>query len=645
MASNPYETLHVGQQFKDLKDDAWHKVTNAIAEKGHSYKVQTSNKSVWALVCSAKEKHDCNFAIRVTSNEAGAKLVTLRPHTCPSSVHKDWKVLNSRKFIGGHQETFITSDSKIKPKAIQNTERLQWANPISYKAAWRTQKHIRAKVEGTIEQQFEIILPWLKDLRALDKISCYDDLYQLVGEEKLVDFDGAHCERVVEDLGDGTQELRGVFIAPHASIQAWKYARPLICLDGGHFLSQPGGILLMIHTLDPDEEIFLLAWAIVPSESRATWRWFMEIFFQAFKSTGNLSIISDRQKGLLPAIDDATPEDLDVWHYFCTEHLRQNVERQFGKEIAKLFMQAALVKTITEFNTTLDLIQSKNPGAADYIRKIPADRYAYCAAPLEQFPRFFHTTSNIAESSNFIFKPARQMSWLMALDYIWHQWLERMTERRDRIHRTPNYTRFYHEYYDKVRSLAGTYLVQVQSRTSGTALVKKGESSHGGRVVNIVKQTCTCLEWQDRRFPCQHALAAMRYFVTDDLGEGYPFTNETYKKMYAGSLRPHPWDVFEPDGMSKPPAINVKKKGRPKEKRLRRKTLHSEARKASRRVTDQQQRQEAIARHGSTSMGGITAQTTAGSSSRAGRGKQRAQQSSDVEPGKIRLVGLDNEAN
>jgi len=60
----------------------------------------------------------------------------------------------------------------------------------------------------------------------------------------------------------------------------------------------------------------------------------------------------------------------------------------------------------------------------------------------------------------------------------------------------------------------------------------------------------------------------MRDFVTDDLGEGYSFTIETYNKMYAGSLRPHPWDMFEPDGRSKPPVISDKKRGRPKEKHL-----------------------------------------------------------------------------
>ena len=104
-------------------------------------------------------------------------------------------------------------------------------------------------------------------------------LYKLVEEEKLVNFDGAYCDRIIKDLDNSIQELSGVFITPHALIQAQKYTRPFIYLDGGHFSSQQGGILLMVHTLDPDEEIFLLAWAIIPSESQSTQGQFMNNFF------------------------------------------------------------------------------------------------------------------------------------------------------------------------------------------------------------------------------------------------------------------------------------------------------------------------------------------------------------------------------
>jgi len=45
-------------------------------------------------------------------------------------------------------------------------------------------------------------------------------LYKLVEEEKLVNFDGAYCDRIIKDLDNSIQELSGVFITPHALIQA-----------------------------------------------------------------------------------------------------------------------------------------------------------------------------------------------------------------------------------------------------------------------------------------------------------------------------------------------------------------------------------------------------------------------------------------
>ncbi len=54
MASSPYETLWVDQEFNDLKLDAFLKVTDAIAAKGHSYKVRTSNSSVWEIICRGR---------------------------------------------------------------------------------------------------------------------------------------------------------------------------------------------------------------------------------------------------------------------------------------------------------------------------------------------------------------------------------------------------------------------------------------------------------------------------------------------------------------------------------------------------------------------------------------------------------------
>ena len=89
MALNPYLDLFIGQEFKDLDNDAWYKVTAAIAAKHHSYKVETKNKNVWVVICYGKVEHKCKFKIRVTGSDTGAKLKTLIPYTCLASIHTD----------------------------------------------------------------------------------------------------------------------------------------------------------------------------------------------------------------------------------------------------------------------------------------------------------------------------------------------------------------------------------------------------------------------------------------------------------------------------------------------------------------------------------------------------------------------------
>lgn len=356
-------------------------------------------------------------------------------------------------------------------------------------AAWRARKAVKREVEGDIKEQFKVFMPWVIAIASTSdgkQIKDTDEMLELLNQGDLPRYDGAVEFYVEKENEEGDIEVHGVFIAPHACVNAWKYARPILFLDGGHMYSEEGGVLLMVTTLDPDEEILPLAFAIVTTEAKKTWTWFLDCFHNTFfAKSGNLTVISDRAKGLHESIEKTKPEDVDIWHYYCTQHLRENVERQFGKEIGALFMKACCVKTTSEFDNILNTIEVKEPGAAEYIRNIPADHYAYAYSPLIDFPRFFHTTPNIAESSNHLWKPARQMTWLLAVDHIWKQFYDR----REKKHFTEKYTRFYDKYWEMERESSGYYLVQPQSRSTGTALTKRGESSHGGRLVNLHQRT------------------------------------------------------------------------------------------------------------------------------------------------------------
>ena len=326
MASNPYPDLLVSQEFKDLDNDAWYKVTAAIAAKHHSYKVETKNKNVWVVICYGKKEYKCKFKIRVTGSDAGAKLKTLIPHTCPASVHTNWRVLNSMKWLQHHHHPQVEADRKIKPRTIMNTERLEYGNQIPYLQAWRTRQKSRQNIKGNIKLQAQLLLPYLFAITATsngNSIKNSHHLDQLIKDGQLTEWDGAvidyHLAGEAEEIPDGMEEytIDAFFVAPHASIQACQVARPFICFDGGHMNESIGGILLTALMLDPDEEILVLAFAIVPAESKEWWKYFFKFFFRCFYIEGNCTVISDRAKGLKAALEEATPESASIWHYFC----------------------------------------------------------------------------------------------------------------------------------------------------------------------------------------------------------------------------------------------------------------------------------------------------------------------------------------
>ncbi|CAI6012777.1 unnamed protein product [Closterium sp. NIES-65] len=76
------------------------------------------------------------------------------------------------------------------------------------------------------------------------------------------------------------------------------------------------------------------------------WTWFLKLFLEGFLEWGqrdNASIISDRDKGLVPAAREVMPSHIP--HYFRAWHLEQNL-KQFGKAATAFFWH--LVKCCCE---------------------------------------------------------------------------------------------------------------------------------------------------------------------------------------------------------------------------------------------------------------------------------------------------------
>nr|GEY00960.1 hypothetical protein [Tanacetum cinerariifolium] len=101
--------------------------------------------------------------------------------------------------------------------------------------------------------------------------------------------------------------------------------RDLLGLDGC-FLSgsYPGWILAAVG-VDPNNGIYPLAYAIVESKNKDSWKWFLECVgddLDLFRNS-NFTFISDRQKGIIPAIAKSFPS---AEHRFCLKHNYDNMK-------------------------------------------------------------------------------------------------------------------------------------------------------------------------------------------------------------------------------------------------------------------------------------------------------------------------------
>ena len=73
--------------------------------------------------------------------------------------------------------------------------------------------------------------------------------------------------------------------------------------------------------LDGNQQILLLAWALVSSENQENWEYFLNYLKEAYLSCSQKGfvLISDRDKGLVPATEKVLP---DIAHAKCCYYIK-----------------------------------------------------------------------------------------------------------------------------------------------------------------------------------------------------------------------------------------------------------------------------------------------------------------------------------
>jgi hypothetical protein len=194
--------------------------------------------------------------------------------------------------------------------------------------------------------------------------------------------------------------------------------------------------LLLACTLDSNNKILPLTWAIVLIEDGENWSWFLcHLKHSLFElDTEGTVIIIDQDKGLLIAIQNVL---LNVNPSHCSQHLADNVQKHYGLACRNLFWGAAYVYTEYKFEESMEKIKKENQEAYDYLNKISHTFWSQYVFPA---PRYSHITSNIAESINSSWDEYRKLPILCLFTATWAKVMSLMHLRHHKVHHSERIT-------------------------------------------------------------------------------------------------------------------------------------------------------------------------------------------------------------
>ena len=207
-------------------------------------------------------------------------------------------------------------------------------------------------------------------------------------------------------------------------------AHAIIGLDGAHMKHRHyNHQQLVLEGRDGAGKNVLLATALVPIENEHWYTQFLRFCkasgFAALMSRVDLVVVSDRDKGLLPAIASELPNAL---HRFCTRHIVGNIKA--AKDIPSsglgpkecLIWAAQQALTRADYEKAIGALKARNERAAAYLDAIDHDSWTHYATVKRGVSLFGWRCFNFVESENSRQAELRKLDPLHFADGILEFW-------------------------------------------------------------------------------------------------------------------------------------------------------------------------------------------------------------------------------
>ena len=261
---------------------------------------QTMHKNKLRAQYCCQYKVQCSWRLFASYNaDSNIEVKTIhREHTCTGMVEMG-KLANKQSWLRRVVPKHLFVTKATKAQEIIDCIRMTYQEDTSAEAARLAKQYLIQD-----QRKFQI--------KQFQQIPVYLELLKQYNSNIIV----------VLELIEGQDEssFQRVFICPHESQVSFHHMRKFMAVDGTFLKTQFGQILLLAVGIDANGKNLILAWAIVESENTDSWTWFLSHLKSAIPESTGMTLISDRDKGLLAAQDKVYGDS--ICSLICCFHLK-----------------------------------------------------------------------------------------------------------------------------------------------------------------------------------------------------------------------------------------------------------------------------------------------------------------------------------
>ncbi|KAI3512708.1 hypothetical protein L1887_20026 [Cichorium endivia] len=481
----------------------------------------------------------------------------------------------------------VEANPSVPLRALQDQFQKKYDVGVSMDKVFRAKAKAAKLVIGDYTKQYEVLRDYVLEL-------------QSTNEDTTVKID-VFSE---PNHASPTRQFRRIYVCLGPLKKGFKAGiRDLLGLDGAFMKGPFPGQVLAAVGLDSNNGIYPLAYAIVESENTASWKWFLENLGEDLdlQSNSNFTFITDRQKGVMPAIAQLFP---CAEHRYCLRHIHDNMKKTWKQNEYKEYLwKCATATTKPEFENFMREFSFYDRKACEWLKQIPAQHWARSHFSGRAVSDVL--INNMCEVFNGKIVVGRDKPIIGCLEYIREYLMKRICNVMKVMEKakgplTPTATSI----LEGQKKQASQYY----ARWNGGDKYQVAGVWQDQHVVDVKNSTCTCRKWELVGIPCKHAIATLNEMSknSEDELDIYKWVHkvywlETWQKAYSFKVEPIKGRPMWPKSMCPTkliPPPHHKQVGRPKRKRRQ-----SEGERLS---TSQRVSQNSVQEEGShVSVGGV----------------------------------------